>query len=156
MIRISLLKKFALAALFAVGGLATVARAENGVPQLAVIELFTSQGCSSCPAADRLLQELAKRPGVIAMTFPVTYWDYLGWKDTLARPENSHRQRDYAATRGDGEVYTPQAVVNGVKGCVGSNLAAIKSALNTTQPFCKRLRCRCRSAGRRAPYHRGG
>ncbi len=133
MTRIASLKKFALAALFSVGGLVTLAHAENGTLQLAVIELFTSQGCSSCPAADRLLQELAKRPDMIAMSFPVTYWDYLGWKDTLASRENSHRQRDYAAMRGDGEVYTPQIVVNGIKRCVGSNLAAIESAVHTTQ-----------------------
>jgi hypothetical protein len=132
LIRISSLKSGALAVLFAAACLVSAAHAESGAAQLSVIELFTSQGCSSCPAADRLLQDLAKKPGIIAMSFPVTYWDYLGWKDTLARPENSQRQRVYAATRGDGEVYTPQVVVNGLQSCVGSNLAAIEAAVRST------------------------
>ncbi len=99
--------------------------------QPSVIELFTSQGCSSCPPADRLLKRLAERPDLIALSFPVTYWDYLGWKDTLARPENAERQRRYAALQG-GEVYTPEAVVNGLKECVGSDLDAIESAIKST------------------------
>ncbi len=99
--------------------------------QLSVIELFTSQGCSSCPPADRLLKRLAERPDVIALSFPVTYWDYLGWRDTLARPENAERQRRYAAVQGS-EVYTPEAVVNGLKECVGSDSEAIESALKAT------------------------
>ncbi len=157
MTRIAFLKKFAFAALFAAGGFVTAAHGENEAAQPAVIELFTSQGCSSCPAADRLLQELSKRPGVIAMSFPVTYWDYLGWKDTLARQENSRRQRDYAATRGDGEVYTPQIVVNGIKRCVGSNLAAIEAAVHTTQSVMQKVDCTASgSAGRWTPHHRGG
>lgn len=102
-----------------------------GPAQPSVIELFTSQGCSSCVPADRLLKQLAERPGVIALSFPVTYWDYLGWKDTFARPENSERQRRYAAIQGS-EVYTPEAVVNGIKECVGSDLNAIESALKAT------------------------
>jgi hypothetical protein len=102
-----------------------------GPAQPSVVELFTSQGCSSCPPADRVLRQLSERPDVIALSFPVTYWDYLGWKDTLARPENSERQRRYAAVQGS-EVYTPEAVVNGVKECVGSDLGAIESALKAT------------------------
>jgi hypothetical protein len=115
-----------------------VSRAETAYGETSVIELFTSQGCSSCPAADKLLQQLAKRPNVIVLSYPVTYWDYLGWKDTLARPENTERQRSYAAARGDGEVYTPQAVVNGVEGCVGSNLSAIESAVENTAPIIRK------------------
>lgn len=99
---------------------------------VAVIELFTSQGCSSCPPADKLLTDLAQRPDIIALSFPVTYWDYLGWRDTLAKPENTQRQRNYALARGDGQVYTPQAIVNGVEGCVGSNRSAIESAVRST------------------------
>jgi hypothetical protein len=99
---------------------------------VSVIELFTSQGCSSCPPADRLLQVLAQRPDIIALSFPVAYWDYLGWKDTLASPENAQRQRGYAAAQGDGQVYTPEIIVNGVKACVGSDLDAIESALKST------------------------
>jgi hypothetical protein len=109
-----------------------LARGETVSAPVSVIELFTSQGCSSCPPADRLLQQLAKRPDIVALSFPVTYWDYLGWKDTLARPENAERQRHYAAARGDGQVYTPQAIVNGLEGCVGSDLPEIESAVRAT------------------------
>src|SRR5690349_13144523 len=73
----------------------------------AVLELFTSQGCSSCPAADKLLGELAKDPSVIALSLPVDYWDYLGWKDTLASPQYTAKQRAYSKARGDREIYTP-------------------------------------------------
>jgi hypothetical protein len=95
----------------------------------AVVELFTSQGCSSCPPADKLLGELAKDTSIIALTLPVDYWDYLGWKDTLASPKHSARQRGYSAARGDREVYTPQAVVNGVTHVLGSDKAAIERAI---------------------------
>src|SRR5262245_18780771 len=78
----------------------------------AVVELFTSQGCSSCPPADALLGELAEKPGIVALSFAVDYWDYLGWRDTLGSPANSERQRNYARARCDGTVYTPQAVVD--------------------------------------------
>lgn len=92
-----------------------------------VIELFTSQGCSSCPPADKLLAELNKRPDVIAISRPVTYWDRLGWKDTLARPENTQAQYDYAARlKGEG-VYTPQAVVQGRFETIGSRAAALQN-----------------------------
>ena len=100
-----------------------------------VIELYTSQGCSSCPEADQLLNRLARRPDVIALSFPVSYWDYLGWKDTLARPENTERQRSYAKILGDGEVYTPQAIVNGMQNCLGNSLADIESAVKATVPL---------------------
>lgn len=100
-----------------------------------VVELFTSQGCSSCPPADSILTELAADKGVLALTFPVDYWDYLGWKDTLASPENSERQRSYAARRGDRSVYTPQLVVNGEQHVVGSNRQAIADALERADPM---------------------
>jgi hypothetical protein len=93
----------------------------------AVVELFTSQGCSSCPPADALLAELATRPELVALTFPVDYWDYLGWKDTLAHPSFAVRQRAYAYGRSDRQVYTPQAIVNGAKPCVGSDRARIEA-----------------------------
>jgi hypothetical protein len=80
----------------------------------AVIELFTSQGCSSCPAADKLAGELARDPTLVVMSLPIDYWDYLGWKDTLALPGHAKRQKAYSKARGDREVYTPQVVVNGV------------------------------------------
>ncbi len=87
----------------------------------AVVELFTSQGCSSCPAADRLLGELARDPSLVALSLNVDYWDYLGWKDTLALKSHSNRERAYANARGDRDVYTPQVVVNGVTAVLGSD-----------------------------------
>jgi hypothetical protein len=94
-----------------------------------VIELFTSQGCSSCPPADALLAELANDPSLIAVSVPIDIWDYLGWKDTLASPRNTARQKAYAKARGDGQVYTPQAVVNGSVHVLGSDKSAIEHAL---------------------------
>lgn len=99
---------------------------------VSVVELFTSQGCSSCPPADALLKEYADRKDVVALTLPVDYWDYLGWKDTLASPKFTSRQRAYAKKRGDGEIYTPQVVVNGVKHVVGSRRADIDQAIEKT------------------------
>jgi hypothetical protein len=95
----------------------------------AVIELFTSQGCSSCPPADKLAAEYAKDPSVIVMSLAVDYWDYLGWKDTLALHGHSNRQRAYAKSRGDREVYTPQVVIDGVVHTLGSDKAAIENAI---------------------------
>lgn len=99
----------------------------------AVIELFTSQGCSSCPPADRLLGQFAQDPSLIALSLPVDYWDYLGWKDTLALHRDSELQRDYSFVRGDREVYTPQVVVNGLVHALGSDKAAIEKAIAATQ-----------------------
>src|SRR5262249_14541133 len=87
----------------------------------AVIELFTSQGCSSCPAADRLLGEMAADPTLVTISLPIDIWDYLGWKDTLANPRHTARQRAYSKVRGDREVYTPQVVVNGSYHVLGSD-----------------------------------
>jgi hypothetical protein len=111
---------------------AAAAQAQSKTPR-AVIELFTSQGCSSCPAADRLLGEFANDPSVIAMSLPIDYWDYLGWKDTLANPRHSARQRSYAKVRGDREVYTPQVVVNGLAQAPGSDKSAIERAVEQTR-----------------------
>src|SRR5262249_7132832 len=99
----------------------------------AVIELFTSQGCSSCPPADKLLGDLARDPSLIAMSLPIDYWDYIGWKDTLAKPRHSARQRSYAKSRGDGEVYTPQVVINGVARAVGSEKDQIDKAIEQSR-----------------------
>jgi hypothetical protein len=106
--------------------------ASAGEPR-AVIELFTSQGCSSCPPADRLMGELANDPSLVTMSLPVDYWDYLGWKDTLALHGHSNRQRAYALARGDREVYTPQVVVNGIVHVLGSDRAAIENAIAQTR-----------------------
>ena len=108
--------------------IASSALANAGEPR-ALLELFTSQGCSSCPAADKLLGELAADPSVVALSVPIDYWDYLGWKDTLASPGHSARQRAYAKVRGDREVYTPQIVVNGATHVLGSDPGASSAPL---------------------------
>jgi hypothetical protein len=98
-----------------------------------VVELFTSQGCSSCPPADALLSELIRdQPRLIALTLPVDYWDYIGWKDTLASPAFTARQKAYASIRADHHIYTPQAVVNGVSHVVGSDRAELEAAASAT------------------------
>jgi hypothetical protein len=99
----------------------------------AVVELFTSQGCSSCPPADKVIGELAKDPSVIALSMPIDYWDYLGWKDTLADARFSARQQAYSRVRGDRGVYTPQVVVNGSVHLVGSDRAGIEDAIGDTR-----------------------
>lgn len=96
------------------------------------IELYSSQGCSSCPPADKLLADIAREPGVIALTLPVDYWDYMGWKDTFASPAHTARQKAYARIRGDGQVYTPQVVINGLAHAVGSDVAAIRKISTET------------------------
>jgi hypothetical protein len=124
-------RHIAFAAALVCTSLAAPFPASAGEPR-AVIELFTSQGCSSCPAADKLLGELAKDPTLITLSLSVDYWDYLGWKDTLALRGHSDRQRAYANTRGDRAVYTPQVVVNGVVHALGSDKAAIDKAIAQT------------------------
>jgi hypothetical protein len=99
----------------------------------AVVELFTSQGCSSCPAADKVLGDLAKDPSIIALSLPIDYWDYLGWKDTLANSRFTARQKAYSHMRGDREVYTPQVVVNGAVHVLGSDRAGIEDAALRTR-----------------------
>lgn len=98
----------------------------------AVLELYTSQGCNSCPPADALLQTYIQRDDVMALTLPVDYWDYIGWKDTFASPKFSARQRAYAKMRGDGRVYTPQVVINGLSHVVGSSQRDIDRAITDT------------------------
>lgn len=110
-------------------GLALLAGSQAQAEPRAVIELFTSQGCSSCPAADKLIGEYARDPSVIVMSLAVDYWDYLGWKDTLAMSGHSNRQRAYAKARGDRQVYTPQAVIDGAVHALGSDKAAIERAI---------------------------
>ena len=121
---------FLLAALMPIYG--AQAADHNKIPHIGVVELFTSQGCSSCPPADVVLKSYTGRSDVIALSYSVDYWDYLGWKDTYGRPENSKRQRDYARTRRDGDVYTPQAVINGVAHVNGAHKALIDQELKRT------------------------
>ena len=117
-----------LAAASGSGPSACAASAEDEQP-LVTVELFTSQGCSSCLPADAYLAELAKRPDVLALSLPVDYWDYLGWRDTLAIPEHTKRQYDYAQKLGTRRPYTPQVVVDGHYDCVGSDKQKIEFAI---------------------------
>ncbi|GAB4516194.1 MAG: DUF1223 domain-containing protein [Roseibium sp.] len=124
--------------LFAIAGILASAMPISGAqaqPEK-VVELFTSQGCSSCPPADRLAERLvSEEESVLTVVMPVDYWDYLGWKDTLASPVHSQRQRAYAARRGDRSVYTPQMVINGDEHVVGSREGDVLAALERAEPF---------------------
>jgi hypothetical protein len=121
----------ALGVVFAAGfSAAAPARADDAVqPRPILVELFTSQGCSSCPPADAILGKLSQRPNVIALSLPITYWDMLGWKDTLAIEANTRRQKAYAQMMSHGGVYTPQIIVDGVADVVGSREAAVNAAI---------------------------
>lgn len=99
----------------------------------AVVELFTSQGCSSCPPADALLTSLADQGDVLALAYHVDYWDYAGWKDTFGAADYSDRQRAYAQSWGSSRIYTPQMVVNGTKGVVGSRRPDVYRAIDRAQ-----------------------
>jgi hypothetical protein len=96
----------------------------------AVAELFTSQGCSSCPPADALWKELSKRDDVLMLTLPIDYWDHLGWRDTQARPEHTARQKAYAAGERHGRIFTPEAMINGAYSVVGSDRRAVLKTLD--------------------------
>ena len=96
-----------------------------------VLELFTSQGCVSCPPADAILTELSRRADVLALAYHVDYWDYIGWHDTFGSPENTERQRDYAKAFDTTTVYTPQLVVNGTVQTVGSREHVIEKLIDT-------------------------
>ncbi len=129
---VKVIKRFALA-LGLMPMMVAAAFAQMQQPR-AVIELFTSQGCSSCPAADKVAAELARNPDLLVLSLPVDYWDYLGWKDTLAKSEFTQRQRAYSLLRGDKQVYTPQMVVNGVMHAVGSDRAEIANCVSKNNP----------------------
>lgn len=116
-----------------IGASVIMPQARAAVPIDVVVELFSSEGCSSCPPGDRLLSELSGMPGVLALTLHVDYWDYLGWKDTLASPDFSQRQYDYAKARGDMDVFTPQMIVNGEKQMVGSQRSEVFAVLEQSR-----------------------
>ena len=105
------------------------ARAEDVSAPKAVVELFTSQGCSSCPPADAVLGELLRRGDLLALSYHVDYWNYLGWADTLSSKQNTGRQYGYAATMSRSNVYTPQAVLNGRTDVNGADRGAIEAGL---------------------------
>ena len=101
----------------------------NATAAPVVVELFTSEGCSSCPPADVLLGELARKPGVIALAYHVDYWDELGWKDRFSIPEAAQRQRGYAKRLARSGPFTPQMVISGDTSLVGSNRAAVTAGI---------------------------
>ena len=109
-------------------GLALTASPAEADTRPTVVELFTSQGCSSCPPADALLGEVARHSDVIALGFHINYWDGLGWKDPLSTPESTERQRAYARLFG-GQIYTPQLIVDGTSEMVGSHREEVIAAL---------------------------
>jgi hypothetical protein len=100
-----------------------------------VVELFTSQGCSSCPPANANLIELSKRADILPLSFAVTYWDYLGWKDIFDRPEYTDRQLAYEKPLGQQGPYTPQMVINGATTVVGNDLAQVNQAVAAAKPL---------------------
>jgi hypothetical protein len=119
------------AAAIALGMASASAKEISGPKPIGVVELFTSQGCSSCPPADAVLSQLAKQPDIVALGFHVDYWDYLGWKDTFGGRAFTSRQYSYASSFGSRTVYTPQAIVNGRADFNGGDGASIKAALRT-------------------------
>ena len=128
-----LLARFAMASMLLLcSPAASAAQAEPGAAP-AVVELFTSQGCDSCPPADRLIGELADRADVVALTYNVDYWDYVGWPDTFASAANTKRQKAYARAARRPDMYTPQIVINGERHVVGSDRAAVEAALDATR-----------------------
>ena len=118
----------------AVAAAAFASTAATAEPRPVVVELFTSQGCSSCPPADALLAELARRDGVLALGFHISYWDRLGWKDPLSSEASTERQQAYARRFNGGQVYTPQLVIDGTREMVGSDRSAVLAALHDSKP----------------------
>jgi len=114
-------------------GLVAWAPAASAEDPITVVELFTSQGCSSCPPADAFQGELAQRSDVLALSFHVDYWDYIGWKDPFSSPEASARQRAYARFFHSGHVYTPQMVIDGRYGEVGSHRGKVLNRMKVSR-----------------------
>ena len=135
----------------------SAAASRAGVRAPVVVELFTAQGCTACPQANALLQEIAGRRGVLALTYPVDIWDYLGWPDTGAKPEFTMRQRAYISKMRLREIYTPEMVVGGRRETVGFDRARVQALVaSTPRPHGPRVRFRSASrvevlAGPRPP-----
>ena len=119
--------RFAALTVFTSIFLATSAQA-GGTP--VVVELFTSQGCSSCPPADQIMHDLAQRDDVIGLALHVDYWDYIGWKDEYAQPGHTSRQRAYAREGGRTMIYTPQMVINGQQEVMGAKAGELDHLIN--------------------------
>jgi len=116
------------------GALGLVSASASADTRPVVVELFTSQSCSSCPPADALLGELARRGDVVALGFHISYWDGLGWKDPFSSRSSTDRQRAYARLFGLGQVYTPQMVVDGAREMVGSDRDQVLAAVRDARP----------------------
>ncbi len=126
--------KTVLTSLFAAALLFAASNSHAGsADQPALVELFTSQGCSSCPPADEFLIELDARDDLIALSMHITYWDYIGWKDPFASAAVTDRQRAYGRLIGRGRIYTPEIIVNGVLDAVGSRKGAVNRAIAEVQ-----------------------
>lgn len=123
---------FLTATVLALAILSPAAAGETRGQPKAVLELFTSQGCSSCPKADALLEQMSQSPDYIALAYHVDYWDYIGWPDTFGAKANSDLQRDYAESWGSSRIFTPQLVVNGVKGVVASRKNEVSGAVDSS------------------------
>lgn len=138
--RLAILAPVTAVAAALVAGALTAQPSHAGPPappagELTVVELFTSQGCSSCPPANANLVTLSRRPDVLALSFNVTYWDQLGWKDTFARDAFTRRQRDYQRGLGTDNVWTPQVVVDGRSHVVGQRIADIEGLIGRHRRF---------------------
>lgn len=118
---------------FALALAAALAPAARAQQTPVVVELFTSQGCATCPPADALLDRIAGRPGVIALALHVDYWDYLGWKDAFAQPQFSDRQKAYAKSRRERSIFTPQMIVQGADPMIGHDEPAITASIAAHQ-----------------------
>lgn len=110
-----------------------VAKAQDSSTRTSVLELYTSQGCKSCPQADKNLATYADNPNVLALSFHVNYWDYLGWRDTLASQDNTNRQNAYRNSFNAKMVYTPQAIVNGTSEMNGGEADVVKQHLSANK-----------------------
>ncbi len=130
---VSPMVRIAAAFLLALATALTAGAATADDRPLTVVELYTSQGCNSCPPADAFLGELAERDDLLALSFHVDYWDYIGWKDPFASRAHSDRQRQYAARFGMRYVYTPQMVIDGVAQVTGSDRSAVLAGIKKAQ-----------------------
>ena len=128
-----ILVKFGALALAAMAALsqASPAAAEGKARPLVVVELFTSQGCSSCPPADAMIMEMAARKDLLPLSLHVDYWDYLGWRDDLAQPQFTQRQKAYARMAEQRSIYTPQMIVQGLDHVIGAKAMKLMDAVET-------------------------
>ena len=138
--------KFLSAALLSSLIAGTALAGEAHQPQT-VVELYTSQGCSSCPPADKLMGKLTKNPDILGLSFAVTYWDYIGWKDTFGSPDNDIRQTRYRDQFSGRYVYTPQMVVAGRDHFVGSNAHELESNLHKFKGHARQIPLKWRFEG---------